>query len=173
MKFGYYLLNTYVPELDGESPELYARWLEQIDTAEDLGFDSLWVTEHHFRYFGGMMPSPSVLLAAAAQRTRNMRLGAAVSILPMHNPLRIAEEFAMVDLLSNGRVILGAGRGMHPTEYKVFSAGTPLRKDYRKLWISLSAPGPAENLSGAASTIPSQRLRFIPNPSRNRIRRFT
>jgi natural product biosynthesis luciferase-like monooxygenase protein len=122
VKFGYYLLNTYVPELDGESPELYARWLEQIDAAEDLGFDSLWVTEHHFRYFGGMMPSPSVLLAAAAQRTRNMRLGAAVSILPMHNPLRIAEEFAMVDLLSNGRVILGAGRGMHPTEYKVFSA---------------------------------------------------
>ena len=122
MKFGYYLLNTYVPELDGESPELYARWLEQIDAAEDLGFNSLWVTEHHFRYFGGMMPSPSVLLAAAAQRTRNMRLGAAVSILPMHNPLRIAEEFAMVDLLSNGRVILGAGRGMHPTEYKVFSA---------------------------------------------------
>ena len=122
VKFGYYLLNTYVPELDGESPELYARWLEQIDAAENLGFDSLWVTEHHFRYFGGMMPSPSVLLAAAAQRTRNMRLGAAVSILPMHNPLRIAEEFAMVDLLSNGRVILGAGRGMHPTEYKVFSA---------------------------------------------------
>ena len=51
-----------------------------------------------------MMPAPSVLLAAAAQRTSNMRLGAAVSILPMHNPLRIAEEFAMVDLLSNGRV---------------------------------------------------------------------
>jgi natural product biosynthesis luciferase-like monooxygenase protein len=122
VKFGYYLLNTYVPELDGESPELYAHWLEQIDAAEDMGFDSLWVTEHHFRYFGGMMPSPSVLLSAAAQRTRNMRLGAAVSILPMHNPLRIAEEFAMVDLLSNGRVILGAGRGMHPMEYSVFHA---------------------------------------------------
>ena len=122
MQFGYYLLNTYVPELDGESPELYGHWLEQIDAAETLGFDSLWVTEHHFRYFGGMMPSPSVLLAAAAQRTRKMRLGAAVSILPMHNPLRIAEEFAMVDLLSDGRAILGAGRGMHPTEYSVFRA---------------------------------------------------
>ena len=122
MKFGYYLLNTYVPELDGESPELYARWLEQIDAAENLGFDSLWVTEHHFRYFGGMMPSPSVLLAAAAQRTKKMRLGAAVSILPMHNPLRVAEEFAMVDLLSNGRVNFGAGRGMHPTEYTVLGA---------------------------------------------------
>jgi natural product biosynthesis luciferase-like monooxygenase protein len=120
VKFGYYILNTYVPELDGESRELYAHWFEQIDAAENLGFDSLWVTEHHFRYFGGMMPSPSVMLAAAAQRTKRLRLGASVSILPMHNPLRIAEEFAMVDLLSNGRLNFGAGRGMHPTEYAVF-----------------------------------------------------
>ena len=120
MKFGYYILNTYVPELDGDSRSIYRRWLEQIDCAESLGFDSLWVTEHHFRHFGGMMPSPTVILAAAAQRTKKMRLGAAVSILPMHNPLRIAEEFAMVDQLSDGRVNFGAGRGMHPTEYAVF-----------------------------------------------------
>jgi len=120
VKFGYYILNTYVPELDGGSSELYAKWLAQIDAAEALGFDSLWVTEHHFRHFGGQMPSPSVILAAASQRTKKMRLGAAVSILPMHNPLRIAEEFAMVDQLSNGRVNFGAGRGMHPTEYAVF-----------------------------------------------------
>jgi natural product biosynthesis luciferase-like monooxygenase protein len=122
VKFGYYILNTYVPELDGDSPELYARWLEQIAAAEDLAFDSLWVTEHHFRYFGGMMPNPQLLLAAAAQRTRRMRLGSAVSILPMHNPIRIAEDFAMVDLLSSGRLNFGAGRGMHPLEYTVFHA---------------------------------------------------
>ena len=120
MKFGYYILNTYVPELDGDSREVYSHWLEQIDAAEALGFDSFWVTEHHFRNFGGMMPSPSVMLAAAAQRTKKMRLGAAVSIIPMHNPLRIAEEFAMVDQLSGGRLNFGAGRGMHPTEYAVF-----------------------------------------------------
>lgn len=120
MKFGYYVLNTYVPELDGDCKEVYAHWLEQIDAAESLGFDSLWVTEHHFRCFGGMMPSPQLILAAAAQRTRRMRLGASVSILPMHHPLRIAEEFAMVDQLSGGRLNFGAGRGMHPTEYAVF-----------------------------------------------------
>ena len=120
MKFGYYILNTYVPELDGGSRDLYAKWFEQIDAAESLGFDSLWVTEHHFRHFGGQMPSPSVILAAASQRTKKMRLGAAVSIVPMHNPLRIAEEFAMVDQLSGGRLNFGAGRGMHPTEYAVF-----------------------------------------------------
>jgi natural product biosynthesis luciferase-like monooxygenase protein len=120
VKFGYYILNTYVPELDGDSRSIYGRWLDQIDAAESLGFDSLWVTEHHFRHFGGMMPSPSVILAAAAQRTKRMRLGAAVSIIPMHHPLRIAEEFAMVDQLSGGRLNFGAGRGMHPTEYEVF-----------------------------------------------------
>jgi len=120
VKFGYYILNTYVPELDGGSREVYSHWLEQIDAAEALGFDSFWVTEHHFRNFGGMMPSPSVMLAAAAQRTKKVRLGAAVSIIPMHNPLRIAEEFAMVYQLSGGRVNFGAGRGMHPTEYQVF-----------------------------------------------------
>src|SRR5687767_2095240 len=122
VKFGYYLLNTYVPALDGPSPELYSHWLEQIDAAENLGFDSLWVTEHHFRYFGGMLPNPQLLLAAAAGRTKRMRLGTAVSLLPMHHPVRIAEDFAMVDLVSNGRLDFGAGRGMHPLEYAVFNA---------------------------------------------------
>jgi natural product biosynthesis luciferase-like monooxygenase protein len=122
VKFGYYILNTYVPELDGESPTLYAHWLEQIDAAEDLGFDSFWATEHHFRYFGGMLPNPQMLLAAAAQRTKRMRIGSAVTILPMHDPIRIAEDFAMLDLLSNGRLNFGAGRGMHPLEYAVFGA---------------------------------------------------
>ncbi len=122
MRFGTYLLNTYVPELDGPGPRLYARWLEQFDAAEDLGFDSLWVTEHHFLPFGGMVPNPQMLLAAASQRTRRLRLGTSVSLVPMHHPIRIAEDFAMLDLLSDGRVNFGAGRGMHGDEYAVFGA---------------------------------------------------
>jgi natural product biosynthesis luciferase-like monooxygenase protein len=122
VKFGYYILNTYAPELDGESPELYSHWLEQIDAAEGLGFHSMWTTEHHFRYFGGMLPNPQLLLTAAAQRTQRMRLGSAVTLLPMHHPVRIAEDFAMLDLLSNGRLNFGAGRGMHPLEYLTFNA---------------------------------------------------
>ena len=122
MRFGYYILNTYVPELDGPDADLYAHWVEQIDAAEDLGFDSLWITEHHFRLFGGMSPNPQLLLATAAQRTRRMRLGSSVSLVPMHHPIRIAEDFAMLDLLSNGRVNFGAGRGMSANEYAVFGA---------------------------------------------------
>ena len=125
MKFGYYLLNTYVPELDGDSRELYSRWLEQIDAAEDMRFDSLWVTEHHFRLFGGMMPSPQMLLSAASQRTRRLQLGSAVSLVPMHHPLQIAEDYAMLDLLSEGRLLFGAGRGMSPHEYEVYGHDWP------------------------------------------------
>ena len=120
MKFGYYLLNTYVPELDGDSREIYSHWMEQIDAAEDMRFDSLWVTEHHFRLFGGMMPSPQMLLSAASQRTRRLRLGSAVSLVPMHHPLQIAEDYAMLDLLCEGRLLFGAGRGMSPHEYEVY-----------------------------------------------------
>lgn len=122
MKFGCYLLNTYVPDLDGQSADLYAHWLEQIDAAEELGFDSLWVTEHHFRLFGGMIPNPQLLLTAAAQRTRRLRLGSSVSLVPMHHPIQIAEDFAMLDLLSDGRLLFGAGRGMSSQEYVTFGA---------------------------------------------------
>jgi alkanesulfonate monooxygenase SsuD/methylene tetrahydromethanopterin reductase-like flavin-dependent oxidoreductase (luciferase family) len=69
-----------------------------------------------------MLPNPQLLLTAAAQRTQRMRLGSAVSLLPMHHPIRVAEDFAMLDLLSNGRVNFGAGRGMHPLEYATFNA---------------------------------------------------
>ena len=99
-----------------------AEQFELVRRVEALGFDSFWATEHHFRFFGGMLPNPQLLLTAAAQRTSRMRLGSAVTLLPMHHPIRIAEDFAMLDLLSNGRVNFGAGRGMHPLEYATFNA---------------------------------------------------
>ncbi len=156
MKFGYYILNTYVPELDGDSRELYSHWLEQIDAAEALGFDSLWTTEHHFRHFGGMLPNPQLLLTAAAQRTKRMRLGTAVTILPMHNPLQIAEDFAMLDLLSNGRVDFGAGRGMHPMEYAVL--GADWNNAQLRLWDAIDIV--VQAWSSAAVESSSEHYRF-------------
>jgi natural product biosynthesis luciferase-like monooxygenase protein len=122
MRFDYYILNIYAPERDGPPAALYAKWMEQAVLAEALRYDTLWVTEHHFRAFGGMCPNPQLLLAAIAARTRRMRLGTAVTILPLHHPIRIAEDIAMLDALSEGRIELGVGRGMPQTEYEVFGA---------------------------------------------------
>src|SRR6266852_3601828 len=76
MQFGYHIQNTYEPELDGSASALYGRYLEQAEAAEAAGFDAIWATEHHFRYFGGMTPSPQLLLTAISQRTRRPRDGA-------------------------------------------------------------------------------------------------
>jgi alkanesulfonate monooxygenase SsuD/methylene tetrahydromethanopterin reductase-like flavin-dependent oxidoreductase (luciferase family) len=120
MKFDYYVLSTYVPEADGDGPELYAKWIEQVALAEELGFDCAWFTEHHFGRFGGMLPSPQLFMAALAQHTTTIRLGTAVVLLPLHHPVRIAEETAMLDILSNGRLEVGVGRGMATQPYWLF-----------------------------------------------------
>jgi natural product biosynthesis luciferase-like monooxygenase protein len=77
----------------------------------------VWVSEHHFTRYGGILPRPQVLLAAMAARTKRVRLGTAVSLVPFDNPLRMAEDFALVDVLSGGRVNCGVGRGLFAFEY--------------------------------------------------------
>lgn len=130
MKFDYYILNTYVPEADGPAPELYRKWLEQVQFAEQCGYDMAWITEHHFRPFGGMLPNPQVLLAALAAKTERIRLGTSVTILPLHHPLRIAEDLAMLDNLSGGRIEVGVGRGMPHVEYEIFDADWDQAQDW-------------------------------------------
>jgi len=93
---------------------------EQLDImarAEGFGFDSVWPAEHHFSEYG-YCASPAVTLAALASRTKNLRLGTGVVVLPLNHPVRVAEEFAMLDLISSGRVELGVGRGYQPHEFK-------------------------------------------------------
>lgn len=120
MKFSAHYLPTYVPELDGSEAELYRRMLEQIELLDRLGFHQAWVTEHHFHEYGGVVPDPSVFLAAAAARTQRIRLGAAISVLPLHHPLRVAESYSMVDVVSYGRLDFGVGRGNSPLEQEQF-----------------------------------------------------
>jgi natural product biosynthesis luciferase-like monooxygenase protein len=99
--------------------QFYRDLLDEIVLAEELGFEDYWVAEHHYSNYG-VVPSPAVLLAAAASRTSRIGLGSGVSILPFHNPLQVAEDYAMVDLLSNGRLTFGAGRGFLIHEYEAF-----------------------------------------------------
>ena len=120
LKFDYYLLDTYLPAADGSGPALYAKWVEQIITAEELGFGCAWFTEHHFSPFGGMLPNPPLFMAALARHTQRIRLGTAVIMLPFYNPIRVVEDTAMLDVLSDGRIDLGIGRGMDAQYHPLF-----------------------------------------------------
>ena len=117
MKFGlFYLFSDF-----GNIPQdqVFHEVLEEIEYAEELGFDSVWIPEHHFAVYG-MMGNPLVMAAAIAQRTHRMKIGTAVMVLPLQHPLRVAEDAALVDALSEGRLLLGLGRGYQPPEFHGF-----------------------------------------------------
>jgi len=118
MRFGAHYLPTYIPHLDGSVGEFYRTMFAQMEELEQLGFNDLWVTEHHFSEYGGTLPHPPIFLSAIARSTRRLRLGVAVSVLPLHNPLELAESYAMLDVISNGRLEFGVGRGAEPVEFR-------------------------------------------------------
>jgi alkanesulfonate monooxygenase SsuD/methylene tetrahydromethanopterin reductase-like flavin-dependent oxidoreductase (luciferase family) len=99
----------------------YQETMEQIVYAEELGFDIAWLAELHFYRPFSILSSPLILAAALAQRTRRIRLGTAVVLLPLQHPLRVAEDAATVDLLSQGRLELGVGRGAIAIHFQGFN----------------------------------------------------
>jgi alkanesulfonate monooxygenase SsuD/methylene tetrahydromethanopterin reductase-like flavin-dependent oxidoreductase (luciferase family) len=120
MRIGLFRVADHHPSLPGRDVRrLYDEILEEAVCADALGFDSFWVAEHHFHDYG-VVPQPAVLLAAISQRTRRIRLGAAVAVLPLADPLRIAEEYAMLDVLSGGRLEMGVGSGYLRHEFSGF-----------------------------------------------------
>ncbi|MDP6344723.1 MAG: LLM class flavin-dependent oxidoreductase [Alphaproteobacteria bacterium] len=117
MKFGlFYLFSDFG---DITQQQLFSDVLEEIEHGEELGFESVWLPEHHFAIYG-MLGNPLLLAAAVAQRTQRMKIGTAVVVLPFQHPLRVAEDAAMVDALSGGRLLLGVGRGYQPPEFHGF-----------------------------------------------------
>jgi len=110
----------------GSRPGRLQEVLSLGEAAEAGGLSALWVAEHHF-HAGGVCPAPPVLLAALGARTRRIRLGALVSVLPFHRPIELAEQYAMVDQLLSGRLNLGVGSGYIPLEFEGFGVD-PLAK---------------------------------------------
>lgn len=121
MRFGLHYLPTYLPALDGSVGDYFQHVFEQVEFAEKLGYDDIWITEHHFDEFGGTVPDPAAFLSALAMRTKRIHLGIAIVVLALHEPVRVAEAYAMVDNLSDGRLEFGVGRGSNPREFNHYA----------------------------------------------------
>jgi alkanesulfonate monooxygenase SsuD/methylene tetrahydromethanopterin reductase-like flavin-dependent oxidoreductase (luciferase family) len=118
VKFG---LFYQMPCADTQSELVrYQETIDQIVHADTLGFDCAWMAELHFFKHFSIMPSPLIVATAVAQRTKRIRLGIGVNLLPLYHPLRSAEDGATVDILSNGRVEFGVGRGAIPIHFAGF-----------------------------------------------------
>ena len=121
MKFGiFYELQLPRPWVAGDELKLYQNALSQMELADKLGYDHAWVVEHHFLEEYSHSPSPESFLAAASQRTKDIRLGHGIVQLPTNHPARVAERVSTLDLISHGRVELGVGEGSSVTELHPF-----------------------------------------------------
>ena len=119
MKFGVFILPSWPEAEPSHQRRIYHEAVEQIQYAEELGFDTAWLAEHHFTRFG-IVPSALPFAVYVAARTKTIRIGTGVSVLTFHHPVFMAEETAMLDVLCNGRLDFGVGRGQVVYEYNNF-----------------------------------------------------
>ena len=120
MDFGYFTLSeNHYENNDREANAFVADILAEAVYDEEVGLHSAWIGEHHFSTLG-VLSCPDLMLANVAARTRRIRLAPAVTVLPLHHPIRVAEQWATLDLLSGGRVDFAAGRGYDRREYLPF-----------------------------------------------------
>ena len=146
---------------DGEGPKKYEVLLEGAKFADKNGFSSVWTPERHFHAFGGPYPNPAVTGAAVAAVTENLDIRAGSCVVPLHHPIRVAEEWAVVDNMSNGRVGLSVASGWQPDDFVLRPENAPPNnksamfrdlETLRKLWrgekVTFDAPtGPLEVVS--------------------------
>ncbi|MDP2025669.1 LLM class flavin-dependent oxidoreductase [Sulfuriferula sp.] len=122
MQFDLFYEISQPPHLPRSEAQAYAATLDEIALADQLGFGCAWLVEHHFMRGYSHSSKPDLVLAAASQRTRTIRLGLSVVPLPYHHPVHVAERMATLDILTQGRLEIGIGRGFSPQEYRTFGA---------------------------------------------------
>lgn len=118
MKFGVLQFFSW-PDRRVSIPTVYERALQRIEIMDRSGYDAVWITEHHFNDYS-VCPSIPVMGAFAAARTKRLHIATGVTLAAFYHPLRLAEEVALLDILSGGRVYWGAGRGFDPKEFRTF-----------------------------------------------------
>ncbi len=122
MEFGLFL--EFVRQDNATDQQAFQRGFSIVDEAESMGVDSVWLSEYHFIPFS-VLSAPVTVATAVAARTQRMRIGFAVVLLPLGNPIRIAEEIATLDHISQGRVEFGIGRGTFPEHHDAFNSPFP------------------------------------------------
>ena len=121
MKFSLLYLPAYDATTHGSEREMYDQILSEVDYAESAGFHRVWVAEHHAGGYGGQLPCVPVMLSAIAQRTKRIGLASGGLCIPLHRPLELAEQMAMVDILSHGRLEVGCANAFLPHEFEAYN----------------------------------------------------
>jgi alkanesulfonate monooxygenase SsuD/methylene tetrahydromethanopterin reductase-like flavin-dependent oxidoreductase (luciferase family) len=122
------VLDGFPPGVDFAGRHRHSELLSLTEAAERSGLASVWVAEHHFLP-SGLCPAPPVLLAAMGARTRRIRLGSLVSVLPFHSPVEVAEQYALLDQLIGGRLNFGVGSGYIPAEFEGFGVDPATKRE--------------------------------------------
>ncbi|MFJ3496625.1 LLM class flavin-dependent oxidoreductase [Streptomyces sp. NPDC086091] len=156
---------THVQGRDQDAARTYRTAQDLFVAADELGFDVGWVAQHHEPLAGGGLSSPWTFLAHAAARTRRIRLGTAVTVLPLEDPIRVAEDIATVDALSGGRVEVGVGSGSSALEYAAFGRDTERRRQLTSEHLAVLRAA----LSGEEVGAPGFRVQPAPGDFTDRI----
>jgi alkanesulfonate monooxygenase SsuD/methylene tetrahydromethanopterin reductase-like flavin-dependent oxidoreductase (luciferase family) len=163
MKFGVLQFFSW-PERRVELPTVYERAMQRIRIMDRSGYDAVWLAEHHFTGYS-VCPSVHMMGVHVAGRTERLRIGMAVSLAAFYHPLRLAEEVALLDVLSGGRVNWGAGRGFDPIEFHVF--GVPVEESgdrfHEAVEIVLAAWA-SERLTWSGRYWSFDRVEVLPKP---------
>jgi hypothetical protein len=145
---------------------IYEMALERIAIMDSAGYDAVWLAEHHFSGFS-VCPSVHMMGVMVAAKTRRLRIGTGVSLAPFYNPLRLAEEVALLDVLSGGRVNWRAGRGFERSESKAFGLARSTRRVY-----SSSRLGRTRSSHTRGGTTATTASRYSPSRCKPRTRPY-